>query len=113
MSCYTVMKDGLELKEYKSLPAAKKLADAEGAEVFCDGECVYSGTETVPEVSTPVKYRLKALMNVRKEPSIRSEKLGQKPSGSEVSVLELTNDWLRLEGGGYILFEGGKFAEKL
>ena len=70
MSCYTVMKDGLELKEYKSLPAAKKLADADGAEVFCDGECVYSGTETVSEVSTPVKYRLKALMNVRKEPSI-------------------------------------------
>ena len=44
---------------------------------------------------------------------IRSEKLGKKPAGSEVSVLELANDWLRLEDGGYILFEGGKFAEKL
>jgi len=113
MSDYVVVKDGAEIRNYKSLLAAKKLADAEGAEVFCDGECVYSGTETVPEVSTPVKYRLKALMNVRKEPSIRSERLGRKPAGSEVSVLELTNDWLHLEGGGYILFEGGKFAEKL
>ena len=113
MSDYVVVKDGAEIRNYKSLPAAKKLADAEGAEVFCDGECVYSGTETVPEVSTHVKYRLKALMNVRKEPSIRSERLGRKPAGSEVSVLELANDWLRLEDGGYILFEGGKFAEKL
>ena len=113
MSEFIVVKDGTALKAYKTLPAAKKLADAEGAEVFHDGKCVYSGTETVPEVSTPVKYRLKALMNVRKEPSIRSERLGRKPAGSEVSVLELANDWLRLEDGGYILFEGGKYAEKL
>ena len=110
---YTVVKDGSPIKELKSLAAAKKLADAEGAEVFCDGECVYSGTEMVPEISAPMRYRLKALMNVRKEPSIRSEKLGQKSAGSDVSVLELANDWLRLEDGGYILFEGGKFAEKL
>lgn len=113
MSEFIVVKDGTALKAYKTLPAAKKLADAEGAEVFHDGECVYSGTETVPEVPAPEKYRLKALMNVRKEPSIRSERLGRKPAGSEVSVLELANDWLRLEDGGYILFEGGKFAEKL
>lgn len=52
-------------------------------------------------------------MNVRKEPSIRSERLGRKPAGSEVSVLELANDWLRLEDGGYILFEGGKFAARI
>ena len=37
---YTVIKDGEELKELKSLTAAKKLADTEGAEVFCDGKCV-------------------------------------------------------------------------
>ena len=37
---YTVVKDGEELKELKSLAAAKKLADTEGAEVFCDGKCV-------------------------------------------------------------------------
>ncbi len=39
---YTVVKDGIELKELKTLPAAKKLADAEGAEVVCDGEVVYT-----------------------------------------------------------------------
>ena len=36
---YIVVKDGEELKELKSLTAAKKLADTEGAEVFCDGKC--------------------------------------------------------------------------
>ena len=40
---YIVVKDGEELKELKSLTAAKKLADTEGAEVFCDGKCVYQG----------------------------------------------------------------------
>ena len=53
---YTVVKDGNPIKELKSLAAAKKLADAEGAEVLCDGECVYLGTmavseDTVPELS--------------------------------------------------------------
>ena len=41
---YTVMKDGKELKELKTLVSAKKLADAEGAEVLSEGECVYQGT---------------------------------------------------------------------
>ena len=34
---YTVMKDGEEIEKLTTLTAAKKLADAEGAEVFCDG----------------------------------------------------------------------------
>ena len=38
---YTIVKDGLELDQLKTLAAAKKLADTEGAEVFCDGKCVY------------------------------------------------------------------------
>ena len=38
---YIVTKDGEELEQLKTLAAAKKLADAEGAEVYCDGECVY------------------------------------------------------------------------
>jgi hypothetical protein len=41
---YVVIKDGETLKELKTLAAARKLADAEGAEVFCEGECVYQGT---------------------------------------------------------------------
>lgn len=43
---YAIVKDGEQLKELKTLAAAKKLADAEGAEVLCDGECVYQGTVT-------------------------------------------------------------------
>ena len=45
---YTVVKDGEELDKLKTLAAAKKLADAEGAEVYSDGKCVYQGVvETV------------------------------------------------------------------
>ena len=40
---YIIEKDGLELDQTKTLAAAKKLADTEGAEVFCDGQCVYPG----------------------------------------------------------------------
>ncbi len=40
---YTFMKDGEELAQLKTLTAAKKLADAEGAEVYADGKCVYQG----------------------------------------------------------------------
>ena len=88
---YTVMKDGEEIEKLTTLVAAKKLADVEGAEVFCKGECVYKGEvkdapETVivhadpvvaekpkqPEVKEPEteRYRLKTLMNVRKKPSM-------------------------------------------
>lgn len=58
---YAVVKDGETLKELKTLAAAKKLADAEGAEVFCEGECVYQAAadpvtpaveETVVEETT-------------------------------------------------------------
>ena len=37
---YIVVKDGEELKELKSLAATKKLADAEGATVACNGVTV-------------------------------------------------------------------------
>lgn len=33
---YTVVKDGEELEQLKTLTAAKKLADAEGAAVYCE-----------------------------------------------------------------------------
>ena len=51
---YTVVKDGEELEQLKTLTAAKKLADAEGAEVYCEGKCVYQGiTPTVKETVEP------------------------------------------------------------
>lgn len=46
---YIVMKDGEELEQLKTLTAAKKLADAEGAEVYSDGKCVYQGTVAAAE----------------------------------------------------------------
>lgn len=49
---YTVMKNGEELEQLKTLTAAKKLADAEGAEVYCDGECVYAAEPAVPATIT-------------------------------------------------------------
>ena len=128
---YTVTKDGEVLKELKTLSAAKKLADAEGAEVLCDGECVYQGTvtaseDTVPELSlpesvaeapvvetvTPEKYTLTAKMNIRKAPSLTADKLGIAQKGTVVEVTSIENDWLCLLDGTFILYEGGRFARK-
>ena len=131
---YTVMKDGEEIEKLSTLVAAKKLADAEGAEVFCDGKCVYKGAvkdapETVivhadpvvaekpkqPEVKEPEpeRYRLKTLMNVRKKPSMYAEILSTKPKDTVVRVLGVEDGWLHLIDGSFILFEDGKYAEKL
>lgn len=38
---YKVLKDHAEIAEYKTLAAAKKLAEKEHGEVFCDGQKVY------------------------------------------------------------------------
>ena len=91
--------------------------NAEGAEVFCDGECVYKGAvqdtpETVivhadpvvaekpkqPEVIEPAteRYRLKALMNVRKKLSLDADILSSKPESTVVRVLAVENGWLHL-----------------
>ena len=124
---YTVMKDGEELKELKTLAAAKKLADAEDAEVFCEGLCVYQGTakdseDTVSELSdavaqspakepvTPVKYTLTAKMNIRKASSKTAEIAGIAQKGTIVDVTAIEGDWMHLSDGTFILYEGGKFA---
>ena len=125
---YTVMKDGKELQRLKTLTAAKKLADAEGAEVFSDGKCVYAAqhvavaadpvvarapTQPEEEQIATSCYRLKTLMNVRKRPSLESEVVAIKPAGTVVRVLQIENDWMNLADGNYILYKGGEFAEKL
>lgn len=145
---YSVMKNGEEIEKLKTLAAAKKLADAEDGNVFCDGECVYqsnsadnqidpentitetAGTETTeiitaepiiaevpkqPEVADipTERYRLKALMNVRKKPSLDAVKITTKAAGSIVRVLAVENGWLHLTDDTYILYENGKFAEKV
>jgi len=128
---YTVVKDGETLKELKTLAAAKKLADAEGAEVICESECVYQGTvETVEsavsdtptveekteeaeeEQKAPDKYTLTRKMNVRKAPSLKSDKLKVLDTGATVEVAAIVDDWLCLTDGSFILFEGGKNARK-
>ena len=125
---YVVMKNGVEIQKLITLTAARKLADAEGAEVFCDGLSVYKGVEVIVhaepivaetpkqiEVEEPKteKYRLKALMNVRKKPDLDSEILGTKPAGTVVRVLGVEEGWLHLIDGSYILFEDGRYAEKV
>ena len=120
---YTVVKDGEILKELKTLAAAKKLADAEGAEVLCDGECVYQGAvsgvkdtveDTVTEAPapTPEHYTLTSKMNIRKAPSLDAEKAGIAQKGTVVEVAAVESDWLRLTDGTFILFGAGKFAVK-
>ena len=46
---YTVMKNNEKIKTARSLNAAKEIADQEQAEVFCDGECVYSPSKQVSQ----------------------------------------------------------------
>ena len=121
------MKDGEELKTYKSLPAAKALAEKEGAEVYADGECVYSASvdpiipsdlPTVEETKelvqkvTPDKYALLRKMNVRKAPSLTAQKLAVLDKGTVIEVEKKVDDWLHLTDGTFIYYEGGKNARK-
>lgn len=148
---YTIVKDGEELEKLKTLPAAKRLADAEGAEVYSDGQCVYQGKkdEEVENAVTPenvgteevvqpvedgkedrdeqvslneepvrtvqeiTRYRLKNLMNVRKKPSLDAEIKTTKPAGTIVRVFGIEDDWLHLVDDTFILFSGGRLAEKV
>ena len=70
--------------------------------------------EKVEEAKTePQKYRIKALMNIRKEPNLNSEKVGIAKQGAIVIVEEVKDDWLCLTDGTFILCGGGEFAEKV
>ena len=123
---YTVVKDGEVLKELKTLAAAKKLADTEGAEVICEGQTVYTAAVAfAPAIETeeeqmvkaekptePVKYKLLSKMNVRTAPSLDAPKLGIAQAGTVVDVSAIEDDWLHLTNGAYILYGGGKFARE-
>ena len=118
---YTVVKDGETLKELRTLAAAKKLADVEGAEVLCEGATVYTASvneteplyEAEPVPEAVFRYKLTARMNIRKNPSKTDEKLGIAEPGTVVEVSAIENDWLHLTDGTFILYEGGRFAKKL
>lgn len=131
---YVVIKEGKELKELKTLAAAKKIADAEGAEVFCEGAVVYTATAPCEAEAEPVadaaveptvaeeptveephfeKYTLTAKMNVRTAPSLDAAKLAVAQAGTVVDVAAIEGDWLHLTDGTFILYADGKFAEKV
>ena len=75
-----------------------------------------AGESEGPPVKTgkavPERYRLTALMNVRKEPSMEAEIVGRKPEGTAVDVIAVRDGWMCLADGTYILFNGGEFAVK-
>ncbi|MBR0161903.1 MAG: SH3 domain-containing protein [Oscillospiraceae bacterium] len=124
---YIVVKDGEELKEVKSLAAAKKLADAEGGTVVCNGSTVYPEVvdAQIPSEPAPVpvdqlevapeKYTLTAKMNIRTAPSLKADKAGVADAGTIVEVLGIEDDWLRVRndaGEVFILYGSGKYARK-
>ena len=139
---YVVMKNNEKIKTAKSLSVAKEIADQEQAEVFCDGKCVYTASQSqsteliqaepkATEKQTIMReeptlgvalntkephcdsYVLTALMNVRKKPSLEAEVIRKAPKGSFIQVLRLENDWLCIKNGGFIYYKGGEFAKKI
>ena len=123
---YTVVKNGEELKELKTLAAAKKLADEQGGEVVCEGVVVYTAVPPVePEIVDTVevkakeketeKYTLLFKMNIRTAPSLDADKVGIAEAGTVVEVLAIEDNWLHVRNGAgvvFILYGGGKYARK-
>ena len=58
------------------------------------------------------KYRLLSRMNVRIAPSVDAEKVSVLSADTVVDVLKIENDWLCLTNGTFILYGGGKYAER-
>ena len=120
---YTVVKNGEELKELKTLAAAKKLAEEQGGEVVCEGNVVYAAaspiepdTEETEEVKAPEKYTILSKMNIRTAPSLDADKVGIAEAGTVVDVLAIEDDWLHVRNGAgvvFILYGGGKYARKI
>ena len=120
---YTVVKNGEELKELKTLTAAKKLADEQSGEVVFEGTVVYTAVPPVEpeiaEVKAPdkeaEKYTLLSKMNIRTAPSLKADKVGVAEAGTVIEVLAIEDDWLRVRNGAgvvFILYGGGKYARK-
>lgn len=64
------------------------------------------------EAPAPQPYTLTARMNIRQAPGKDALKLGIAQPGTVVRVVSIENDWLHLEDGTFILYEGGRFARK-
>ena len=131
---YKVFKDHVELAEYKTLAAAKKLAEKEHGEVFCDGAQVYPVVETACESYTPNstgtndeeaedstgafadstaekqaedvcgRYRIESLMNVRLHPALNADIVGIAQPGTVVTVTGIKDDWMAVQNGAETVF---------
>ena len=86
---YTVMKNNEKIKTARSLNAAKEIADQEQAEVFCDGECVYTASqaETQATQATPIQAEPKAAEKSEEKPAI-AEKPVEKAATETKPVAE-------------------------
>lgn len=69
--------------------------------------------EELVDADQPARYRLKTLMNIRKEPNTSARKIGTAKQDTIVEVKEVKKDWLHLTDGTFILYGGGEFAEKI
>lgn len=78
-----------------------------------DEDVVEAQPEESVDADQPARYRLKTLMNIRKEPSTSARKIGTAKQDTIVEVKEVKKDWLYLTDGTFILFGGGEFAEKI
>ena len=88
---YTVMKNNEKIKTARSLNAAKEIADQEQAEVFCDGECVYSPSQaTQATQATPIQAETKAAEKSEEKPAEKpTENVAEKPAIAEKPVEKL------------------------
>lgn len=120
--------DGVEKDTIEKSEVEKEEEVAEKGEVEKAGEVepVDKAEEVsgeVAEKTTEVKnddklaektrYRIKALMNIRRAPNLKGEKAGIARQGTIVTVKEVVGDWLHLKDGTFILFGGGEFAERI
>ena len=91
---------------------AKEKALVDDVDDVDDAEAVKTVEPIKPAESK--SYRLKALMNVRKSPSLKSEIIAHAEANTVVKVIEVKNDWMKVswyDGFAYILYGSGKFAE--
>ena len=135
---YTVKSaDGTVIKDYKTLAAAKKLAEkTEGAVVYCEDEQVYPGTGPIEASQTTAEpvdnppdteekekqeekekevethpYKVLIRVNIRRKPSLEADKVGAADVGTILEAYEDLGDWLKIKHKGGIAYARHKNYE--
>ena len=135
---YTVKSaDGTVIKDYKTLAAAKKLAEkTEGAVVYCEDEQVYPGTGPIEASQTTAEpvdnppdteekekqeekekevethpYKVLIRVNIRRKPSLEADKVGAADVGTILEAYEDLGDWLKIKHNGGIAYARHKNYE--